>query len=81
MDADEQIRQLITAQVVAYVALVNTLKERGDLDAKALRERLDHFSKRFGEQQQPLTAEVLRGMSAALAGGSAGEAAIRELLH
>jgi len=78
MDTDEQIRQLILAQMMAYIALVNTLKSDDSINEKALIERLQRWSE---QQNKPLTKEILSKLAAALSANAQDSASLAQWLH
>ena len=81
METNEQIRQLILAHILSYVALVNSLKTSCALDEAALLARLDRWSQRQKEQNVSLVAEVLRGLHSALSANMPDVQELEKLLH
>ncbi len=81
METNEQIRQLVLANIYSYVALVNSLKASGALDEAALLARLDRWSQRQQEQNILLVAEILRGLHSALSTNPPDVQALEKLLH
>jgi hypothetical protein len=76
----ESFQHILQAQLAAYAALVNALRDTDSIDAKALSERLGRYAEAL-QSLRPTAAHMLGAYAAALAGEAPDLAAILETLQ
>jgi hypothetical protein len=76
----ESFQHILQAQLAAYAALVNALRETDSIDVEALSERLGGYAELL-QPLRPTAAHMLSAYSAAVSGEAPDLAALLETLN
>ena len=81
MEQNDNFIALVEAQMYAYFALVNSLKQTAGFDDEPLKLRLSAYANMLDEDHKTVTADFLRAYLTSLSGQPLDTESIRKLLH